>query len=120
MSTIAVDNVRPSLGGTSTDLMEGLSKAWGNTVGTGTPAANDSYNLASITDVGAGDQDMNFTNVFASANHAPSATTFMNGTTPRIWIESLAAGLFSFRTQNTAGTPTDADIQSWKVAGDLA
>jgi hypothetical protein len=55
-----------------------VCQAWVNFNGTGTVAIRDSYNVSSITDIGAGDQNINFTNALANANYAV-ATAIKNG-----------------------------------------
>ena len=47
---------------TTTNLQQGLNKAWLNMNGTGTIATRDSFNIASITDNGTGDYTGTFTN----------------------------------------------------------
>ena len=47
---------------TTTNLQQGLAKAWANFTGTGTIALTDSFNVASLTDGGTGKYDTNFTN----------------------------------------------------------
>jgi hypothetical protein len=47
-----------------------LCKAWVNFNGTGTVAIRASYNVSSITDIGAGDYVVNFTTAFADSNYS--------------------------------------------------
>lgn len=70
MSTIAVDNARPSAGGTAYSLTSGVAKAWVNFNGTGTVAVRDSLNVAGLTDNGAGNYDVSFLNSFSAENYA--------------------------------------------------
>ena len=46
---------------TTTNLQQGLAKVWSNFKGTSTVATRDSFNQASLTDVGTGDYTINFT-----------------------------------------------------------
>ena len=69
MSTIAVDNARPSAGGTSYSLTSGVAKAWVNFNGTGTIAIRDSYNVGSITDNGSAYYTINISNAFSGSNY---------------------------------------------------
>lgn len=48
----------------------GVAKSWINFVGTGTPTANGSLNVSSITDNGTGDYTINFTTAFSAAGYA--------------------------------------------------
>jgi len=73
MSTIAVDNARPSAGGTSYSLTSGVAKAHGsvnNNAGAFTLIT--SYNVSSITDNGVGQCIYTLSNVF-SASQPPTA-----------------------------------------------
>ena len=49
---------------TTTNLQQGLAKFWIAMNGSGTPAAIDSFNVGSITDVGTGNYKFNFSNNF--------------------------------------------------------
>ena len=53
---------------TTTNLQQGLVKVWVNYVTAATFVNNDSFNVASITDEGAGQALHNFTNAMANAN----------------------------------------------------
>jgi hypothetical protein len=66
MSTIAVDNARPSAGGTATSLIDGLPKAAARYNQNG-PTVINSQNLSSITDTAAGRFTPNLSNVFDAA-----------------------------------------------------
>ena len=68
MSTIRADNIGPSAGGTTTDLLSGLSKAWVNFDGVaGTLSARKSFNISSLTDNGTGDHYASYTNQYNTA-----------------------------------------------------
>ena len=71
MSTIAVDNVKPSAGGTSVDLMAGLVKSLATVDQEGTQAliGSDVFNIASITDDSAGGTQVALTNNMGAANY---------------------------------------------------
>jgi hypothetical protein len=51
-----------------------LAKAWVNFNGTGTIAIRSSYNVSSITDLGVGEYQVNFTTAMADANYSMLAT----------------------------------------------
>ena len=72
MSTLKVTNIA-GLTGSSTNVMEGLAKAWVNLNGTGTPAARDSLNLSSITDYYAGYYGITLSSTMANANYSIQA-----------------------------------------------
>ena len=72
-SELRVDNLKGSTTGGSinvlgegtsatTNLQQGLCKAWAGCDGAGTPVLQDSFNHASLTDNGTGDQTFAFTN----------------------------------------------------------
>ena len=55
---------------TTTNLQQGLAKAWVNFNGTGTIATRDSLNVGSLTDNGTGDHTINLSNSMANVNYA--------------------------------------------------
>ena len=58
-------------GGTNTtNLQQGLGKAWVNLNGTGTAALRDSYNVSGITDNGTGDYTTTWATAMSSGNYS--------------------------------------------------
>ena len=55
---------------TTTNLQQGLIKCWLSC--DGTPASRDSFNVASLTDVGTGVFQTNITSAFSNVNHCTS------------------------------------------------
>ena len=55
---------------TTTNLQQGLVKAWTKFEGTSTASGEDSFNVDSITDHGTGDFGVNITNDFANQGYA--------------------------------------------------
>jgi hypothetical protein len=53
----------------STNCIQGSAKAWARFNGTAA-TINASYNVSSITKIGTGDYQLNFTNAFADANYS--------------------------------------------------
>jgi len=95
-----------SEGGAATQsLQQGLAKAWVNLNGTGTIAVRDSLNIASLTDIGTGGYDTNFTNNFSAADYSYllSADGVVNGN-----VTSLGYG----DSDNTPLTTGDATVES--------
>lgn len=108
-------------------VKNGTAKAWVNFNGTGTIAARDSFNVASLTDNGTGNHDMNFTNNMSnsdystggssadsarySINHMPSS----NRSTTSLKTQPLYAASFG-----GGGTVHDASDNCLQVFGDLA
>ena len=79
MSTLKVTNIQSNAAGfndvvsfqTSGGTQNGtLCRAWVNFDGTGTVAIRANFNVSSITDNGAGDYTVNFTNAMTDANYA--------------------------------------------------
>jgi len=58
---------------TTTNLQQGLGKAWCN-VGAGASPINDSINLSSITDTAVGNHDLNWTNAFSNTGYSHSGS----------------------------------------------
>lgn len=87
------------------------SKFWCNFNGTGTAAIQDSYNVASLTDVATGNYTVNLSTAFGDADWAASVTSpmFLN------YIGSQAAGSVNVRTATT--TPALIDQDNVSVTG---
>jgi hypothetical protein len=73
MSTIVISNIKAT-GETASRAVSGVAAAWINFNGTGTVAARDSVNVASLTDNGTANYTVNFSSSFSSANYS-----FQNG-----------------------------------------
>ena len=108
-------------GGTvTTNLQQGLAKAWARIDGTGTAALDDSFNCASLTDNGTGDYSVAITNDMSSVDtyyviegqYINSATT--NGVD---WANSTAAVV---RYKVFDSSATDRDPVGFACIGDLA
>jgi len=70
MSTLRVNNITDTSGGSSSLSVPGAAKAWVNFNGTGTVAIRASLNVGSITDNGVGDYTVNFTTSMSDANYS--------------------------------------------------
>jgi hypothetical protein len=70
--------------GKTTNLQQGLAKAWINFDGSATGAVGDydrdSFNCSVITDHGSGSFTLGFTNTFGNANYAGAGMSGSNGT----------------------------------------
>ena len=114
--TIVSSTISDGTNSTSTTNVINGAKAWVNFNGQGTVAIRASYNVSSITDLGAGSYAVNFTNAFADANYAvvgsstslpgTSATfvvtTFRRDTDTRV-PNTTSATTFSTCTDTSAG-----------------
>ena len=72
MSTLKVTNIQAT-GETANRPVSGIAAAWINFNGTGTIAARDSINVASLTDNAAGEYAVNLTNNMSNDDYAYSA-----------------------------------------------
>ena len=68
-STAGIIAVTGEGNSTTTNLQQGLAKAWNNMNGTGTVAIRDSLNITSVTDEGTGYYTHNFTNSMGSVEN---------------------------------------------------
>ena len=115
---------------TTTNLQQGLQKNFLNMNGTGTIAIRDSFNAASITDIGTGNHSTTFTNNFraveyvfngnlghASTSRTTGGVTFDDYTgSPD---PSTSEYRFNTRRKDNA-TDTDCAYIMNQVSGDLA
>ena len=131
MSSLKVDNitgrgstgftgsVKSEGGSTTTDLQQGLAKAWANYPASGT-TFNDSFNASGAVDNGTGNYTISYTNNFSNANNTPQ----MSSTdVTEVGAESQAditASSVKVRTHNSEGSVRDRDYVGLTVFGDLA
>ena len=106
---------------TTTNLQQGLLKAWGNFDGSGTVGTNDSFNMDSLTDNGTGNYTVNITNDLANDNGCMSAYSKMDGLIYGDSSNVSSAGTFRMRVvvgyTNGLMDPDEFHVQ---IAGDLA
>jgi hypothetical protein len=104
---------------TTTNLQQGLAKAWVNLNGTSTIATRDSFNIASLTDGGTGNYDLNWTNNFANTSYCHSGADGNYGhcnTEPQD-VSTNEANVYSY---NNSHALTDTAGIATVVHGDLA
>ena len=65
---------------TTTNLQQGIAKAWVHFDGSGTVGIDDSFNIGSLTDNGTGNYTTAFSNNMNSANYAIPTACNLNGT----------------------------------------
>ena len=116
-STAAGSITLPGENTATTNLQQGLLKAWADYQTSGSNAFNGSFNFSTITDVGTGDVRLNFTNN-------------MNDTHYSGWAGGAAISLVYFDDQDTnrirmraysdLSTTADGSHRYGGVAGDLA
>jgi len=107
---------------------QGTAKSWADFTMASTPSADDSFNLASITDVGTGKMGIVVTSVFATVNYAAQGHT--NGTTGNDFNSTAGLGLKQGQNVTTststyefsayAGAYVDAIHNYTLTHGDLA
>ena len=106
-------------GSTTTNLQQGLCKAWANTSGGGTPAVDDSFNNASVTDNGAGDQTFAFTNNMANSGHSCNAMTLDNSQIVIVQLLGQSSSNVNPKSHTTSSS-FDVTGKNYTVHGDLA
>jgi len=115
-------------GGTNTtNLQQGLAKAWGHMNGANTPAYGDSFNMGSITDNATGNYTQAFTSSMASVSYASYGTNG-DGSAQLGGVicnrsAVYATGSYGFTTTfSTGSTPQGYDPAdtSTSISGDLA
>ena len=128
MSTIKVDNIAPSAGGTEASLVRGLAKAWVNFNGTGTVAVRESENVSSLTDNGTGDYTINFSSVFDGSDYSPMTcgTADAGGFTgqanvqPKPDVTRVASGQRIVSSNSSNASLNDFNFVQLSIFGDLA
>lgn len=85
------------------------AKAWARVTQSGTMTLNASYNMSSVTDLGAGDSQFNLSTAFSSAQYAGAGIGQQLTTNIEEWsgIYSLATGSFRITNNNGSGTNVD-------------
>ena len=107
-------------GSTTTDLQSGLAKAvWaGRSDGTPSATAYNSFNIASITDLGTGNPQCNYTNAMSSATYGgvTGGWTYSSVTGVNTFIGSMTTAKFNlYHIEN--GSPVDAREDSKPITG---
>ena len=107
-------------GSTTTDLQSGLAKAvWaGRSDGTPSATAYNSFNIASITDLGTGNPQCNYTNAMSSATYGGVAGgwTYSSATGVNTHIGAMTTAKFNlYHIEN--GSPVDASEDSKPLTG---
>jgi hypothetical protein len=103
---------------TTTNVQEGLVKAWSDytTSGSGN-SINGSFNVSSISDVGTGDVRLNYTNNMADENYSGFASTAAVGLNH---IDDQDTTRQRCRTYSDLSTAADRNHAYFGVIGDLA
>ena len=111
-------------GSATTNLVQGLAKAWSLLDGTGTIALSDSFNIGSTTDHGTGDYTLTVSNAFSSANFSCTANGRQDEspgwTAMTSSVGATAATTVRITSRNTSNTATDQEQLHSQLMGDLA
>ena len=108
-------------GSATTNLQQGLIKAWGNFDGSGTVGINNSFNMDALTDNSQGNYTVNITNDFADAHGCMSGYSIMDGVCYGDVNNVSSAGSFRMRVVvNHTNALMDPDEFHVQIAGDLA
>jgi hypothetical protein len=131
-SELRVDNLKGSTTGGSinvlgegtsatTNLQQGLCKAWLNVDNLSSFDTKDSFNLSSVADTGTAIITPSWANPFNSANYIGNGTSGDNdsgNSTPKPYIGTYATS--SYRYDNAHSSHIDADNNAMTAHGDLA
>ena len=116
-------------GTATTNLQQGLLKAWNRFDGSAMNTVLDSFNYSSATDNGTGDYTLPFTNIMSNANYAPDAGggrgTAASGPDARTQqADQITTSQFVFNMFATDADGNMAYVEDTvgltQVAGDLA
>ena len=111
---------------TTTNLQQGLAKAWIDFEADGTVETRDSFNHSSVTDNGTGDYSQNFTNSFSSANRSDIIACNYGRNTAIAYVGAFKntpttskTEMWTFYTLNASKTDILGDVMITSC-GDLA
>jgi len=117
--TSAGDITITSEGGAATmSLQQGVAKAWVNYTTAASFVNNDSFNVSSLTDVGAGSCKIVFTNVMS--NDAFSTTGLQVMGAGQLGLNAQETNLTWCISYNTSNAAADSGETTGTVHGDLA
>ena len=136
MSSLKVDNitgrgstgftgsVKSEGGNTTTDLQQGLVKAWVNLNGTGTIAIADSFNVTSCSDDGTGQYTVTIANNMANTNYATTSGMARSGLSSCSFLAdgswSATTGSHACICSNNSNSVVDVYAMLASFLGDLA
>ena len=109
-------------GSTTTNLQQGLAKAWVNYTSNTTTSIRDSLNTASLTDISTGKTTVSLSNAMANASYScPTACSNgdASGTANNLDPHNFLAGSTKFNSFANTGL-ADRDFNGVSFLGDLA
>jgi hypothetical protein len=107
-------------GTAQTSIQQGLAKSWSKHDNTGTISITDSFNLASISDIGTGTADFTLTNSFSNTTYSIVATCSDTSAHLQISDASQATGSYRYRTLDGGLDLIDDPAVYGNTHGDLA
>ena len=106
---------------TTTNLQQGLAKAWMDLNGSGTIALRDSNNIASVTDNTTGDYTASYTSAMSNANYSALNSCGVSSViTASVRQHTIAAGSYRLEMNETGGAAADSTYVHLGIHGDLA
>ena len=105
-------------GSNTTNLQQGLAKAWCNFQGTSTISIHDSFNVTDLTDVGTGQYKVNYTTAMTSDKYGYSFCA--NAQTDVGMDDNATTYCFLFVRQGWDTTTIDISEPCCVIHGDLA
>lgn len=124
VSLIKVDNISPAVGGTSSDVNAGLSKAWCNFNMTTTHFIRESLNVSSITDVSSANALLTNTSSFSSVDFLiPTASTGLATANPSdrsIAAIGVSSSSSQYEVYTVAGALYENPFNYASIMGNLA
>jgi hypothetical protein len=118
-SILRVNTLTDASSGNSTAMStvnQGTAKVWINFNGTGTIAARDSFNVASLTDEGVGAYQTNLTTSLDNTNYAVTGSAGGSGTPSGCWHTTG----FNVNTYNTSNTTSSFHQQIYYTTSNVA
>ena len=115
---------------TTTNLQQGLAKAWHNFTMLSSNTTRDSFNISSFTDNASGDATTNYTNSFANINYVVAGISGESGSTgvndvyitiarDSNYSDSMKVGSSRITSVSDSSTKVDRDV-FLNMHGDLA
>ena len=115
MSTLKVNTIQNTSGGSSStpeQIEQGRAKVWLNMQGSGTVAINDSFNVSSVTDLGTGMYQANFSITMANTNYCSLVNKMLTTTGGNTSTDDVLTGM-----NNTAQLTTSTKFFSRDATG---
>ena len=103
---------------TTTNLQQGLAKAWCNYVTASTFVNNDSFNVASLTDAGTGRCKIVFTNIFSNDKFASTGLSGVGY--GQYSLNGQETNLADHLTYDGSNAAADSSENTMVAHGDLA